>query len=186
VIPEGMRKLIAVVMSLALLLTAYIASVVAGVIPGWMTLCLAPLAIVASIFILFTLWMFAVMMSMVVSGFFATIKIKFLLRYGIETQAVLENSEVYYGPGMHENDPCFKGQCSFTDQRNRRYTFKFSGECYDNYDVGGLGIPVFEQYHVGVKRRIVYWKPWPILHHLYRPALYAPVLRGGTGVYRME
>jgi hypothetical protein len=123
---------------------------------------------------------------MLIASFITLLKEIFLLRYGTETQAIIVKSELYHGPGLHTDDPCFRGQYSFTDQQGRKYSFKFSGECYDPYNLATLGISIDEYYQGGAKRRLIYWGWVPSIHYVYGPDIHAPRLQGRFGLYRME
>lgn len=177
----------AIVVGLTILLAGYIAVIVYKIMPTWLVFCLAPLAFVAAIAVLIMLGAYTFLSIAIFSDRIAEIKKAFLQKYGIETQAEIIQSEQYTGPGLHPGDPCFKGQYTFSDQKGRKYTYKFKGECYDPYDIASLGISLDDHYQSGAKRKITYLRRFPAFHHLHRPNMAAPVVQGSaTGLHRLK
>jgi hypothetical protein len=181
-----MRKPAFVIAGLAILLVGYITAVSYELIPFWLIICLSPFTFVIAVIVFVALGLYTILLVTFAAGFAVRVKEMFLLKYGTETQASIVKSELYHGPGLHMYDPCFKGQFSFIDQQGRRYSYKFSRECYDSYDLASSGISINDYYQRGIKRRLIYWKWIPSIHHLYGPDINIPSLRGRFGLYRME
>lgn len=115
----------AVVAGLTLLLAGYVAGVVYEIITKRLAICLSPFAFLAAIVVLATIGAYVVLVVTSLSDLMSRMKVSFLRKHGIETQAVIIQSELHYGPGLHDGDPCFKGQYHFMDQRGRKHAFKF-------------------------------------------------------------
>lgn len=170
---------------LSVLLVGYASAILYELIPNWLIIVLAPFAAISAIAVIVLLGGYVVLLAAHISDYFVDVKEKFLLKYGAETQAVLDNVERYYGPGLHAGDPCFRGIYRFTDHRGREHSHKFSRECYDPYDLNSAGISIDEFYQEGSTRRLIYWQWFPSIHYLYGPEVIAPRLRGNFGLYRL-
>jgi hypothetical protein len=175
------------VAGLTLLLAGYGAGLAYGVIPQRVALCVSPVAFVIAIVVVIALGAYLVLLTTILLDLMARMKVSFLHKYGLKTQAVIIQSELYHGPGLHAGDPCFKGQYTFRDQRGRTYTFEFRRECYDPYDIASRGIAVDDYYRNGAKRQVTYLGWLPAIHYLHPPHISIPLVRGNSiGLHRLE
>lgn len=181
-----MRKSIILTASSIIILAGYIIVVLYRFIPRWVVIMLAPIALISAVFALAMLAGYVILLVEAVSVSLAGMKEKFLLKYGVETQAFLSSTEMYHGPGLHKADPCYRGIYRFTDLQGHVHSYRFSSECYDPYDLSSLDSPIDDCYKEGVTRRLLYWKWLPFIHHLYGPEVNAPRLHGRFGLYRLK
>ena len=181
-----MRKSVLLTAGSIALLAGYVAAIMYALIPRWLVITLAPFAVIFAILALIMLGGYVILLVEAVSHLFTGMKEKFLLKYGLETQAVLVEAEMVHGPGLHEWDPCYRGVYRFTDLQGREHSYTFSRECYDPYDLNALDTPIDNTYKVGAKRRVLYWRWIPSVHYLYGPDINIPQLRGRFGLYRMK
>jgi len=172
--------------ALSILVGGYAFAIACKLIPNWLVVVLAPFAVISAIIVTFLLGGYVVLLAAFVSDYFVDLKEKFLLKYGAETQAVIAKVERYYGPGLHAGDPCFRGNYCFTDHRGIEHSHKFSRECYDPYDLNLSGISIGDYYQEGRTRRLIYWKWFPAIHHLYGPEVNASRLHGKLGLFKLE
>lgn len=181
-----MRRSILLTAGPIIFLAGYAVAIIYELIPRWLFITLAPFVILSAILALVMLGGYAILLVESMSDFLRRNKEKFLLKYGVETQAVLIEAELYHGPGLHKADPCYRGVYRFTDLRGREHSFGFSRECYDPYDLNSLEKSIEEYYKQGAERRVLYWRWFPFVHCLYGPDVDIPQLRGRFGLYRMQ
>ena len=93
--------------------------------------------------------------------------VNYLKKHGKKTKGVIISSEQYRGDGLHDSDPCFKGEYEFEDERGKKIRGRFSRYCYEPYDFAYSKYTfndVKNYYRVG-NDIVVYYLGWlPFLH----------------------